>query len=107
MTHETLAISLGRTDDTPSQREIDSGPPEQARQEIGSANIGQKTDAALRHAETVSLAGGVMVPVQRDAASSTEHESVDERNIRPDECLKPANTRVGGAIEVLDGAEGS
>src|SRR4029078_5871397 len=85
----------------------DSGPSEQSRQTIASANIGKKTDAGLRHAEFVTLARDAMRAVQGDAHSSAEHESIDERNIRPDEFFERPYMGVARAVEYLNPAERS
>jgi hypothetical protein len=103
--HEALAISLGGADDASGQREIDSGPPEQTREKIGAAYVGEKADTDLRHAKAIALRGNTMRAVQRDADSAAEHEPIDERNIRPDEFLEHPHMRVRRAVEFLDRAK--
>src|SRR5262249_35847763 len=100
--HEALAISLGGADDASGQREIDSGPAEQTRQKIGAADVGEKTDADLWHPKAIALPRNTMRAMQRDADSATEHESIDERNVRPDEFLEHPHMRVRRAVEFLD-----
>src|SRR3990170_3288829 len=103
--HETLTVSLGRSDDAPGQSEVESGAAKQTGKEIGAANIGEKADADLRHAEAVALPRHAMRAVKADADAAAETEAIDERHIRPDELLQHPNVTIGRAIEFADRAQ--
>src|SRR5262249_52824580 len=65
-----------------SERTIGAEPSWQTRQEPRRANVGEKTDADLRHRERELVAGNAMGAVHRDADAATHHDTVDERHIR-------------------------
>ena len=67
-----------RTDQAPGQGKIGPGPPQQAGQKIGAADVGEKADAHLRHTEAIALPGHGKRAVKGDADAAPEHEAVDQ-----------------------------
>ncbi len=54
------------------QREIEAEMIFEAREEVGAADVREETDADLRHAEAIALAGDAMRAVERDADAAAE-----------------------------------
>ncbi len=84
---ETQTVRVSGADACAGQREIGSHPTHEPREEIGAADVGQKTDAHLRHGEAVAFRRHAVGPEQRDADAAAIDEPVDQRHVRPDEFL--------------------
>ena len=73
--------AIGRVEPLAGQRAIGAKLARHPRQEPGRADVGEKSDADLRHRERKAVAGDAMRAVHRKADAAAHDDAVDQRDI--------------------------